>query len=397
MYVLFEKGMKVSAKIYSAEGQIENSAIQQVKNMSTLPFVFHHTVLNADGHTGYGMPIGGVMATEGVVIPNAVGVDIGCGMTAVRTSITNMPAPAIKDLLTRIRARIPVGVNQKHKEMQAEDLMPSKIMTDGMIIEREYQNARRSIGSLGSNNHFIEIQKGDDGHIWIMLHSGSRNLGKQVADHYNHFAVQLNERYFSTVPTRWELAFLPLNDPLGQAYLEEMRYCVEFAAANRKVMMDRIVEELSRFSAGVEYGTIIDVPHNYAAMENHFGRNVMVHRKGATSARAGQLGIIPGSQGMASYIVRGKGNPESFMSCSHGAGRKMSKKEARGETKTERSLDLKKEIRKLEDRGIIHSIRSVKDLSEASGAYKNIDVVMKEQEDLVEIVVKLEPLAVVKG
>jgi len=374
----------------------EEGAIDQALNLARLPFAFHHIALMPDTHQGYGMPIGGVMATEGVVVPNAVGVDIGCGMAAVQTSLRHIPIPALKDLLSRIRLRIPLGFN-KHEEMQPDNLMPKKIMTDGMIIEREYQNARRSVGTLGGGNHFIEMQKGDDGHIWIMLHSGSRNLGKKIADHYNDLAVQLNERYFSSVPTKWELAFLPLEDALGQAYLEEMQYCVEFAAANRKLMMDRIFEELYQLEPEVVRGPVIDVAHNYAAMENHFGRNVMVHRKGATSARAGQLGIIPGSQGSASYIVRGKGNPDSFMSCSHGAGRKMSKNEARGKVKTARSLDLKEEIRKLDERGVIHSIRSAEDLSEAMGAYKDIDVVMKEQEDLVEIVTKLEPLAVVKG
>jgi tRNA-splicing ligase RtcB len=374
----------------------EEGAIDQALNLARLPFAFHHIALMPDTHQGYGMPIGGVMATEGVVVPNAVGVDIGCGMAAVQTSLRHIPIPALKDLLSRIRLRIPLGFN-KHEEMQPDNLMPKKIMTDGMIIEREYQNARRSVGTLGGGNHFIEMQKGDDGHIWIMLHSGSRNLGKQVCDHYNHFAVQLNERYFSSVPTKWELAFLPLDDPLGQMYLEEMKYCVEFSAANRKLMMDRIFEEIYLLNPEVERGPLLDVAHNYAVMENHFGRNVMVHRKGATSACAGQLGIIPGSQGSASYIVRGKGNPESFMSCSHGAGRKMSKNEATGKTKTARSLNLEEEKRKLDERGIIHSIRTEKNLSEAEGAYKDIAVVMKEQEDLIEIVVKLEPMAVVKG
>jgi tRNA-splicing ligase RtcB len=374
----------------------ECGAIDQAKNLARLPFAFHHIALMPDTHQGYGMPIGGVLATQGVVIPNAVGVDIGCGVSAAHTSLREISTQELKDLLTRIRGRVPVGFN-KHADPQPEHLMPQKIMTAGMIIEREHMNARRSLGTMGGNNHFIEIQKGDDGHIWIMLHSGSRNLGKQVCDHYNHVAVQLNERYHSSVPKKWELAFLPLDDALGQSYLQEMQYCVEFAAANRRVMMERIFEEMYLLHPDFEHGPVIDVAHNYATMENHFGRNVMVHRKGATSARLGQIGIIPGSQGSASYIVKGRGNSDSFMSCSHGAGRKMSKKEATGETKTPRSLNLDEEKRKLDERGIIHSIRTVKDLAEATGSYKDIDVVMKEQEDLVQIVTKLEPLAVVKG
>lgn len=368
----------------------EEGALDQAQNLSRLPFAFRQICLMPDTHQGYGMPIGGVMATHGVIVPNAVGVDIGCGMSAARTLLERLTVPELKDLLGRIRKRIPLGFN-KHKEPQPEVYMPRKMMTDGMIIDREYKNARKSLGTLGGGNHFIEAQKGSDGRVWIMLHSGSRNLGKQVCDHYNKLAAQMNERYYSSVPAKWELAFLPLDDPLGQSYLEEMQYCVEYAAANRRLMMERIFEELYALHPEFEHGPVIDVPHNYADMEKHFGKNVVVHRKGATSAREGQPGIIPGSQGTASYIVRGKGNRESFMSCSHGAGRRMGRKEAA------RALNLEDEKKKLEDRGIIHAIRTAKDLDEASGAYKDIAVVMKEQEDLVEIVTKLDPLAVVKG
>ena len=229
-----------------------------------------------------------------------------------------------------------------------------------------------------------------------MIHSGSRNLGKKVGDHYNKEAKKLNEKYFSSVPKEWDLAFLPLDSTVGKDYLIEMEYCVEFALANRKLMIERIMESFSDTIPDVLFvafdgNTIINIAHNYARLENHFGHNVLVHRKGATSAKTGEIGIIPGSQGTSSYIVKGKGNPDSFMSCSHGAGRKMGRKAA------QKNLNLDYEIKRLDDQGIIHSIRTEADLDEASGAYKDISKVMAEQADLVEVLVELKPLAVIKG
>jgi len=257
-----------------------------------------------------------------------------------------------------------------------------------------YRKAFSTLSSLGAGNHFCEIQKGSDGHIWIMIHSGSRNLGKQVADYYNKLAVELNERWFSKVPKQWELAFLPVDHEEGRNYLREMNYCVDFALANRKLMLMRIITIFSN-----EFGSkfknvgdsIINIAHNYASLENHFGQNIWVHRKGATKATKGLTGIIPGSQGSSSYIIEGLGNPESFNSCSHGAGRKMGRKQA------QRELVLEDEVKILNDKGILHSIRGVKDLDEAPGSYKNIQDVMENQKDLVKIKVELKPLAVIKG
>lgn len=240
-------------------------------------------------------------------------------------------------------------------------------------------------------NHFIEIQKGDDGHIWLMIHSGSRNLGYKVAKHYNKIAIELNEKWYSLVPKKWELAFLPLDSEEGKTYRQSMQYCIDFALANRGLMMDRVKEAVQDVISNIEFDSMINIAHNYAAMENHFGKNVMVHRKGATKATEGLIGIIPGSQGTASYIVKGKGDPDSFKSCSHGAGRIMGRNQARKE------LDLETEKKRLDDLGIIHSIRNKKDLDEATGAYKDISIVMANQTGLVDILVKLEPLAVIKG
>lgn len=371
----------------------EEGTINQARNLAKLPFAFKQICLMPDTHQGYGMPIGGVMATKGVVVPNAVGVDIGCGMCAVKTSITEIEIDALKKILGEIRKQIPVGFS--HQTIaQSEDLMPMRLATIGTglkIIDEEYLSARKQLGTLGSGNHFIEIQKGNDGHIWIMIHSGSRNLGKKVADYYNKIAVELNEKYYNRVPKEWQLAFLPLDSNEARNYLSEMQYCIDFALANRKLMMERICGIFYHEICFIEFDEPINIAHNYARMENHFGKNVLIHRKGATSAKEGEIGIIPGSQGTASYIVKGLGNPESFMSCSHGAGRRMGRKEA------QRNLNLKDEQKKLDDLGILHTIRDKDDLDEASGAYKDIDIVMKEQSDLVKPIIELKPLAVIKG
>lgn len=203
-----------------------------------------------------------------------------------------------------------------------------------------YQSALKQIGTLGGGNHFIEIQQGNDGHIWLMVHSGSRNIGLKVAQFYNQLAMRLSERWQSSIPEKWDLAFFPSDSQEGQDYLTEMQYCVNFAFASRKLMMARVKRAVQEVVAEVSFEPLINVAHNYAATEKHFGESVVVHRKGATRARTGELGIIPGSQGSASYIVVGKGNPESFSSCSHGAGRVMGRKQAQRvlNLKTEKSV-----------------------------------------------------------
>jgi tRNA-splicing ligase RtcB len=254
-----------------------------------------------------------------------------------------------------------------------------------------YQAALTQIGTLGGGNHFIEIQLGDDGHVWIMVHSGSRNIGLKVAQYYNQVAVRLNERWRSSIPQKWELAFLPADSIEGLDYLAEMQYCVDFALASRKLMIERVKEVIEEVVGKVTFEPLINIAHNYAALENHFGEDVIVHRKGATRARAGECGIIPGSQGSMSFIVVGKGNPESFSSCSHGAGRVMGRKQA------QRTLDLEMEKKRLDDLGVIHGMRTKQDLDEAASAYKDINTVMANQDDLVEVTTALKPLAVIKG
>ena len=368
---------------------IEEGAMSQLRNLANLPFAFHHIAVMPDSHLGYGMPIGGVLATKGMIIPNAVGVDIGCGMCAMRSSLESLDRETLKKIMGLIKAAIPVGFNH-HKDRQDDSSMPGRSFPKGTVCEREYRSAVFQVGTLGGGNHFIEIQKGSDGAIWVMVHSGSRNLGKQVADHYNRIAMRLNAKWRSPVPPEHQLAYLPEESEEGQDYIQEMNYCVEFAFKNRKLMMERISECFLRHGA-CSFEPVINIAHNYARKERHFGQDVWIHRKGATSAKEGEIGIIPGSQGTKSYLVKGKGNPESFQSCSHGAGRKMGRKQA------ERTLDLQAEIRKMDAQGILHGIRGVHELDEAPGAYKDIAVVMNQQSDLVDVWMELSPLGVVKG
>lgn len=378
---------------------IEEGALQQAKNLANLPFVFKHVAIMPDSHQGYGMPIGGVLATKGVVIPNAVGVDIGCGICAVKTSLEGIDRADLKKILGSnkkggkgIRAQIPLGFAH-YPQKQPDKYMPCShhFLGDLPIVSKEYEAARKQVGTLGGGNHFIEIQRGDDGFIWLMIHSGSRNLGYKVANHYNAIAVSERKKQKHPVPKNWQLAYFSLKSTHGQNYLNEMQYCVDFARANRDLMMQKVQQCVVDIIGPVNFGKPINIAHNYAAVENHFGEEVVVHRKGATRAFVNQLGIIPGSQGAKSYIVKGKGEPESFMSCSHGAGRKMGRKQA------QRELSLKNEIQKLESLGVLHSVRGKRDLDEAPSAYKDISTVMVNQSDLVNIEVTLTPLAVIKG
>ncbi len=379
--------------IYLWLDDMEQGAMEQARHLANLPFAFHHVAIMPDAHQGYGMPIGGVLATVDAVIPNAVGVDIGCGMCAVRTSLTEVPLDLLKKAMSAIRRAVPLGFRHHARPLPPDRLpsLPADPARTLPVVFSEFRSARAQVGTLGGGNHFIEIQRGSDDRIWIMVHSGSRNLGYKVAGHYNRLATRLAPKMAVRIPRNWQLAYLPLDSDEGRLYLDEMRYCVDFALANRREMMERIQEIVADLMGPVDFAAMINIAHNYAAREVHYGREVMVHRKGSTRARRGEHGIIPGSQGSVSYIVRGLGNPESFHSCSHGAGRIMGRKEA------QRVLDLAAEKRRLDARNILHAIRHRKDLDEAPGAYKDIDQVMRNQEDLVEIVEVLQPLAVIKG
>ncbi len=375
----------------------ENGAIIQAQNIEKHPCLVGNVCLMPDTHEGYGMPIGGVVALKNAICPNMVGVDIGCGMLAVKTSLPDITTEQLKSLLGGskenkggIRSRIPVGFDH-HKKDQEHFVFEDDRWEMSIVCKQELKSAKRQLGTLGGGNHFIEIQKGDDGHVWFMIHSGSRNLGYKVANYYNDIAKKLCTIWKHNEVVKNDLAFLPDGTDDFNNYLLEMKLCLDFAYANRQKMSDAIKAEFKRVFNNIEFLQEINIHHNYASLENHYGQNVWVHRKGATLAREKTIGIIPGSQGTNSYIVQGLGNAKSLCSCSHGAGRKMSRKKA------VENLDLKAEQAILDSKGILHSLRHKNSLDEAPSAYKDIDTVMEEQKDLVKILVKLEPLAVMKG
>lgn len=400
MYVFFDETMKVPAKVYHRDHRhpgntgkcIEAGAIEQLINTARLPFAFHHVVLNADGHQGYGMPIGGVLATQNVIIPHAVGVDIGCTMSALKLGFK-------KEQITKevrlkihegIKKTIPMGY-EHHKDRQDPRWMPSTSYQDLFIVKQQYESAIKQVGTLGGGNHFIELQADQNDDVWIMVHTGSRNLGKKVADHYDHMAKELNKKYWSQVPEAWQLAFLPIGTREAGQYIEEMKYCMEFARLSHTLIQTRLLEIIADAMHGAAAVNTMQVcSHNYARIEHHFGEDVWVHRKGATSARLGETGIIPGSMGSCSYIVKGKGNLDSFTSCSHGAGRALGRKAAK------RALNLEEEKKLLDDQGIVHSLTTTNSLEEATHAYKDVSDVMEQQTELVEIAYTLKPLVNVK-
>jgi len=369
---------------------IDEDALEQARHLARLPFAFHHVALMPDAHVGYGMPIGGVLAALGQVIPNAVGLDIGCGVRAWRT---NIPADEFLDVrdqvLSDIQRSVPVGF-EWHKSSQEHLTTLFDNVPDIEPLPREMEKAKKQVGSLGGGNHFIELQRDPDGVVWAMVHSGSRNVGKQVADYHNAAAKRVNASQHSPVPPEWGLAHLAADSSEGSDYLEAMNWCLRFAKENRRLMQRAVQSALDRRFPGIEPDDHVDVHHNYAAPEEHFGEEVIVHRKGAVKAE-GRV-VVPGSMGTASYICRGLANPDAFRSCSHGAGRTMGRKQAMREILRD---DV---IHELREKDIRLFKAKKKDLAEeAPEAYKDIEDVMRWQADLVEPVVRLTPLGVVKG
>lgn len=376
---------------------VDTKALLQAANLADHSQVFHHVALMPDCHVGYGMPIGGVIACPNAVIPNAVGVDIGCGMVASQTNVQvdTVTRRQIEDILREVRRRIPVGEGHSHRSPQTWsdfDRLPH------WLEKRTAELAPKNLGTLGGGNHFIELQAGDDGFLWLMIHSGSRNLGYKIAEHHHRIAQRLNREMSVELPDK-DLAYLPTDTSEAKNYIDEMQFALDYAAENRARMMEEFRFSVRQVLKKVDFEDEVNIHHNYAGLEEHFGRKVWVHRKGATSAKLNEMGIIPGSMGTPSYIVRGLGNEESFMSCSHGAGRTMGRNEA------SRTLSKEECDRAME--GIVFEgwkpmrgrgrQRGMLDLSEAPLAYKDIEDVIDAERDLIEPVVKLIPLGVVKG
>lgn len=363
---------------------IDEGTYDQAALLSVLPFLHSHVALMPDAHLGFGMPIGGVIALENAIIPGAVGVDIGCGVISMKFDTKSIPKVLLRKIVAEISEKIPTGFN-KHKVQSTNLLFARYPEIDP--IPKFIEDSRYQLGTLGGGNHFIEIQQADDEYIWITIHSGSRNFGLQIANYYIKIAQIAMKKWYSVVPE--QLAFLPFDSQIGQDYFKAMQFAMEWADENRMTMMQACAEVMESYGfARKEY---LKTTHNYASVEHHFGKAVIVHRKGAVHAPSGEYVVIPGSQGTKSYIAIGLGNPESFKSCSHGAGRKMSRNEA------QKTLSLDDEVKAMDEKGIIHGIKSVKDLDEAPSAYKDIDVVMESQKDLVTISTELKPIAVIKG
>ncbi len=374
--------------------RIEKGALEQAANLANHPKVFRHVALMPDCHVGYGMPIGGVVACKDAILPNAVGVDIGCGMCAVQTDwpVAEMSRDQITRCLKAVRRGVPMGEGHGHRRPQKWKRFAE---LPHWLDAHARELAFRNLGSLGGGNHFIEIQAGDDGCIWLMLHSGSRNLGYRIAEHHHQKAQEQCAGF--SVP---DLAWLEVESEAGRDYIREMTFALDYALENRARMMQVFKVAVSHTCAGVNFLKEINIHHNYAALEEHFGEKAWVHRKGATSAKKGEMGIIPGSMGTPSYIVRGKGFAESFASCSHGAGRTM------GRMAASRSLSQEACDKAMEGvvfsgwhpvRGRGKKGRGMLDLSEAPQAYKDIDEVIEAELDLIDPVVKLRPLGVLKG
>ena len=410
MFVLSDESGKWPVRVWLEKKEdIEESCLLQTSHLAELPFLHKWVCLMPDTHTGKGMPIGGVIAAKNVLIPNAVGVDIGCGMAWTGT---NIKAEELRGILTGngnllqgivgdILRNIPTGFAHHKTQMPSYTLDRAfeefdKYEEDGELLG-QLDAGYFQIGTLGGGNHFIELQEDEEGDLSVMIHSGSRHFGKAVCDYFHQKARELNARWYSQVPDEYRLAFLPLDSREGRQYLNWMQLSMDFAMENRAKMMLAVKAILEKWigkytDLHLAFTEEINCHHNYAALENHYGENVWVHRKGATRAREGELAVIPGAMGSFSYIVRGKGNPESFCSSSHGAGRRYSRKGAMS------AFSCEEVIKDLREKQVILGKRNKSDVAEESRfAYKDIDEVMKNQSDLVEPVKKLHTVGVVKG
>ena len=411
MFRIFnEKEQLVPIKVWlPSVDHLDETCLRQALNLANLPFAFRHIALMPDTHSGYGMPIGGVLASSEAIIPNAVGVDIGCGMGFVHT---NIPANLLRDVTTpqgslaqslvgQIMRDVPQGFEHHQKRQRSEflDRFPvQQLYHYGKSKLPTLEEAYVQIGTLGGGNHFIELQEDEEGYLGIMVHTGSRNFGFKVANYFNQVAKELNMKIGSKIPSEYDLAYLPLGTKEAAGYIEWMNFALEFARHNRAQIMSRVQEivldGLKRYAGikDIQIANEVNAHHNYAAKEHHFGRDVWVHRKGAIRARQGELGIIPGAMGSYSFIVEGLGNPESFHSASHGAGRVMGRKEAVRQFGVDEVLaDFK--VKKV----VLGKRRKVDTAEEYYKAYKNIEDVMAYQVDLVRPILKVKTVAVVKG
>jgi tRNA-splicing ligase RtcB (3'-phosphate/5'-hydroxy nucleic acid ligase) len=392
---------KVPALVWTKD--IEPAAIQQLVNIAQLPILHHHIAAMPDVHAGVGATVGSVIPTKEAIIPAAVGVDIGCGMNAVRTSLKAGDLPDnLYKLRIEIEAAVPIGLCQ-HASSKIEGSMlgrAARAMDQSldtivekhpalMKMQRKFNSTWRcQLGTLGGGNHFIEICIDEEQHVWAMLHSGSRGIGNAMGRYFIERAKKDMGRHVRALPDK-DLAYLREGSELFDDYVEALNWAQDYARLNREMMMRAVIDvmqkQLPKFKLTTE---AINCHHNYVSREEHFGANVYVTRKGAISAREGELGIIPGSMGAKSYIVRGRGNAQSFCSCSHGAGRRMSRTEAKRMFSRVQLAEQTAGVECRKDGGVIDEI---------PGAYKDIDLVMANQGDLVSVEHTLKQVLCVKG
>jgi tRNA-splicing ligase RtcB len=402
----FKDDGSAPVKIWTTD--IEAKALDQLHRMATLPFIHKHIAVMPDVHWGMGSTVGSVIPTIRAIVPAAVGVDIGCGMVAHKLNITPDQLPdGLSNLRGALERAIPHGRTDeggandrgawKHVPMMAatewarlsQDERFTHVLEDQPKILNRKDQGPRQLGTLGTGNHFVELCLDTDGGVWLMLHSGSRGIGNRIGTYFVEQAKKGMEAWHIKLPDP-DLAYLPEQSPLFGVYWKAISWAQDYAMTNRTIMMERAKAALSE---ALDFPVLttehaVNCHHNYVAIENHFGQNVYVTRKGAVRAREGDMGIIPGSMGDRSFIVRGKGNAESFCSCSHGAGRKMS----RGEAKRRFTLsDMEAQTAGIECR------KDADVIDEIPGAYKSIDEVMENQADLVDIVAELRQIICVKG
>lgn len=393
---------KVPVKIWATD--LEPEAESQARNLASLPFIYKHVALMPDAHFGLGSTVGSVIASRGAIIPAAVGVDIGCGMSAIRLPFKIDRFDKLPELRHSIERSIPVG-HETNRELTDTAIQAFKALGEFSDFAKENlkdfdrtrTNAVKSIGSLGGGNHFIEICGDKDNDAWIMLHSGSRNVGNMLAKVHIEKAKDLMKTYFISLPDP-DLAYLSQKTKEFENYIHDLMWAQKFAKFNRNEMLNRVLRCVYFHVLGSESAPYmlnltdslfrVDCHHNYTSLENHFEQNIYVTRKGAVSAKAGEYGIIPGSMGTRSYIVKGKGNSDSFHSCSHGAGRRMSRTKAKALYTVANLAEQTMGVECKKDDSV---------LDEIPGAYKDIDVVMENQSDLVEPVFELKQILCVKG
>lgn len=388
-------GTKAPVRVWTDPYGIEPEAAQQLRNIGQLPWVEGVAVM-PDVHFGKGATVGSVIAMRQAVSPAAVGVDIGCGMSAVRTSLTAADLPdSLAPLRGAIEDAIPVGFAQRDREVDPRrvrgleqsgwDAFWRRFDTLHDGVSKLESRAHHQMGTLGGGNHFIEVCVEQGGQVWLMLHSGSRNIGKELAE--RHIAIARRLPHNTDLPDR-DLAVFLAGTPEMEAYRRDLWWAQEYARRNRAVMMALLCDVVRRLLPQVEYGEPISCHHNYVAEESYGDVDVLVTRKGAIRAGAGDLGIIPGSMGTGSYIVRGRGNAEAYCSASHGAGRRMSRSKAKKMFSTEDLAAQTAGVECRKDAGVVDEI---------PGAYKDISQVMEQQEDLVEVVAHLKQVVCVKG